>query len=310
MIEVVVLIILLLVAVLIFKNKRQDKTPDETKATQPTQATTQQTTPKETDPTVQTETQTTETEAAPTEPSQVTEPTVVPTETTAKPTQPVKPTATTGATVPDVPVAPTLTEPGHILPLVKEQLDALSGKAEAVETVANPLKLTFKVSGTDTVENAAKSLADQIKTALNYDPAKANPNVPVGDPNPFTYQYNLFYQETEGQEHIFVLEYRFVSVNYQLTEQNYTTNQLVADVCGYLSGLNKVKYDSLTEGGKKQVVIIPVEHSYETALNIVKAQVENVTRDSRNFDFYYVGLTVTTKGGQQQTALCFCIMCK
>ena len=85
---------------------------------------------------------------------------------------------------------------------------------------------------------------------------------------------------------------------------------MVTDICAYLTGLGKTKIDSQTEGGRKQVVIVPVEHSYETALEIVKAQVENVTRDSRNFDFYYVGLTVTTKGGQQQTALCFYIINK
>ena len=75
--------------------------------------------------------------------------------------------------------------------------------------------------------------------------------------------------------------------------------------------MGKVKFDSMSsDDAASQPVIVLPEHPYETALSIVKAQVESASAQYRNYDFYYAALTVTTKGGVEQEALLFYIVNK
>ena len=234
----------------------------------------------------------------PTEPA--TEPPTQPP--TGRPVAPTEP-----ATEP--PTEPVLSDPDQILSLVKGKLKNLAGQAKEVSSLSNPKTLTMGVDATDSEESAAQTMLERIKNQLGYEQSKADPDVAVGDPNPFTYEYKLYHKETTDGQHTFVMEYRFFSVDHQVPQQNYSTSRLVKDVCAYLDSIGKVKYDSQTGGSaSKQAVIIPLEYTYETALSIAKAQAESASSQYRNYDFYYSTLTITTKGGQEQEALCFYIV--
>ena len=258
---------------------------------------------------------TTEDTQGTTQPS--TEPTTevtIPQETTeaTEPPKPTQPKPTTKPTVPETTeTEPELTDPNRVLTLAKTKISALSGDLKEVSKVTNPKTLTVQVSAMQTEETSAQQIVDKVKETLSYEQNKANPNVAVGNPNPLTYEYSLLFVSTEGQKHTFQFSYRFVSTNYNVAEQNYDTNRLVQDGCAYLNSLGKVKIDSQTAGyTSKQPVIVLLEYSYDTALSIVKAQVESASKDYRNYDFYYSALTVTTKGGVEKEALCFYIVNK
>ena len=264
-----------------------------------TQATTQSTEPEPT----QTPATTKPTEPEPTEPV-LTEPAE---------TTPQKPPYTPPATKPTEPepTEPVLTEPSQILTKAKAELKALSSDLKEVSALNGAQTLTIQVSGTDNVQTAAQAILEQVKAALDYEKSLANPNVAVGNPKPFTYEYQLTHTTTQDGKHTFTFAYCFVSASYEVPGQQYSTTRMVEDVCTYLNSLGKTKYDSHEAGyTDSQPVIVLIEHSYETALSIVKAQVESASERYRNYDFYYAALTVTTKGGVEQEALLFYIVNK
>lgn len=205
--------------------------------------------------------------------------------------------------------APVTTQPADIISLVHGKMGGLAGTSYVADGIANPRQLKLSASNTEDINAVAEKLFGEIKTALNYEEAKADPNRPAGKPNPFCYAYQLVYVDSTDGMHNFVLNYRFVSTNYNVAAQGYDTNKLVADVCAYLDGLGKTKFDSQTagEGLNYQAVIVRTANDYETTLNTVKAQVENVSRAFASYDFYYKAMTVSTKGGVEEEALLFCI---
>ena len=175
----------------------------------------------------------------------------------------------------------------------------------------SPKYLSVKVSATMDAESASQAIVNQFKDVLHYEQSQSNPNEAVGNPNPLTYEYKLSYAATADGQHEFVFEYRFISTNYEVSNQSYDTGRMVADVCAHLNSLGKTKFDSqTTEYVSSQPVIVPLEHPYETALSIVKAQVESISAQFRDYDFYYSALTITTKGGVEQEALLFYIVNK
>lgn len=205
--------------------------------------------------------------------------------------------------------APATTSPEEIIRLVVEKMNGLAGTSTAVGAISNPLKVELSCSDTEDVNAVAAKLLEEIKTAMKYEEGKANPNVATGKPNPFSYQYRLVHTGSADGKHQFVLEYRFVSTNTTVEAQGYDTNRLVTDICAYLDGLGKTKFDSQTAGEdlKYQAVIVRASQDYETVLNTVKAQVENASRAYREYDFYYKAKTVSTKGGVEEEAYLFCI---
>ena len=298
---ILVLILLLLLVVLYFVLQREKQPGNVTTA--PSQ--TEQITTGETEPPTTTETvpPTTVTEPIPTE----TEP--LPTETEPVPTQ-TQPPYVPPVTQPPV-TEPPETDPSQIVQLVLAQMDMLKGNSREAEVLTDPCRNTWKVDATEDVELAAQKLLQHILQELNYEEAVADPNVPAGKPNPFTYHYIFKYVDTKNGEHTFVLEYRFVSENYTVQDKGYDTNRLVTDICAYLNSLGKTKFDSQTVQGKTtQSVIVLLEYDYDTVLSMVKAQVQGASENYRSYDFYYKALTVSTKGGVEQTALLFYIINK
>jgi hypothetical protein len=298
---IVFLIVVCLFAAGVFRKPapQSPKEPDSTQATEGTDGT-QETEPAETEsqelPTTLPTTK--PTESVPTEPAETT---------------PQKPPYTPPATEPTEPepTEPVLTEPSQILTKAKAELKALSSDLKEVSALNGAQTLTIQVSGTDNVQTAAQAILEQVKAALDYEKSLANPNVAVGNPKPFTYEYQLTHTTTQDGKHTFTFAYCFVSASYEVPGQQYSTTRMVEDVCTYLNSLGKTKYDSHEAGYTgSQPVIVLIEHSYETALSIVKAQVESASERYRNYDFYYAALTVTTKGGVEQEALLFYIVNK
>ncbi len=297
---ILVLILLLLLVALYFVLQREEQSGSVTTA--PTQS--EQITTGETEPTtIETVPPTTVTEPIPTE----TEP--LPTETEPVPTE-TQPPYVPPVTQPPV-TEPPETDPSEIVQLVLSQMDKLKGNSQKVEALTDPCSNTWKVDATEDVQIAAQKLLQNVLEELNYDETVADPNVPVGKPNPFTYHYTLKYVDTQNGEHTFELEYRFVSENYTVQDKGYDTNQLVTDICAYLNSLGKTKFDSQTTQGKTtQSVIVLLDYDYDTVLSMVKAQVQGASENYRSYDFYYKALTVSTKGGVEQTALLFYIINK
>ena len=191
-------------------------------------------------------------------------------------------------------------------------MKALAGTSEAVETLEDPLQAVISVSTDLEKEEAAVKLLQEILPVLNYEEAKADPNVAVGSPNPFSYAYRITPVQTADGKHTFLLEYRFVSPVYTVKEQNYDTDKLTKDIRAYLDSIGKTAFDSQTQmdAVKAQPVIILLERDYETVLSTVKAQVQSATANFKNYDFFYKGLTLTVKDGQQKEALLFYIYIK
>ena len=297
---IMILILLLLLVALYFVLQREEQPGNVTTA--PSQS--EQITTGETEPTVtETVPPTTMTEPLPTE----TEP--VPTETEPVPTE-TQPPYVPPVTQPPV-TQPPETDPSEIVQLVLDQMDMLKGNSREVESLTDPCRNTWKVNATEDVGKAAQQLLQNILEEMNYEEAVADPNVPVGKPNPFTYHYVLKYVDTQNGEHVFELLYRFVSENYTVQDKGYDTNRLVTDICAYLDSLGKTKFDSQTVQGKTtQSVIVLLDYDYDTALSMVKAQVQGSSENYRSYDFYYKALTVSTKGGVEQTALLFYIINK
>lgn len=310
-IVILALLLVLLIGLAIFMGVKQAEDPNGTTA--PTTGSVPSTTvrPTQQPTTVPTQPATT---APPTQPATTVPPTqpatTAPTvpATTVPPTQPpvTKPPVTEPTTVPTEPVK---AQPNDILALVGRQMAALKGTSQAADAVENPLKLTLSVSTQLDAEAAAKEMMELIKSTLGYDEAKADPNVPVGNPNPFSYTYKLIHTQTADGQHSFELQYRFAAPNYTVTAQGYDTNKLTADICAYLNSIGKKKFDSQTASSvsNAQPVIVLLERDYETVLSTVKAQVESASVKYANYDFYYKALTVSVKDGQQKEALLFYI---
>lgn len=259
--------------------------------------------PIETEPTVPS-TEVTEPVTEPTTTEPVTEPTTEPltdpVETTVpqKPTDPVettKPPVYNPTTQPPETTVPDPSDPMQVLSLAKGKVRGLSDSATEVGSVSNPQHLSISVPVTVDAEAAAQMIFDKIKDALGSDQ--------------FDYEYNLSYVQTADGQHTFRFAYQFITASTEAPDPSYDTNRLVADVCAYLDSLGKTKFDSQSsECASKQPVIVLLEHPYETALSIVKAQVESISTPYYNYDFYFATRTVTTKGGVEKEALCFYIV--
>lgn len=297
---IILLEVAVLIAVLSIRSCKKNKEQQPTKPTDGTESTAVESMPDGTEATVPQET-----EPAATEPSET-----VPPETTPPATEPpveekppvVNPPAPTEPVEPEKP-EPVRYDPAQVLSAAKEQIKSTSGTE--VAAIDNPKKLTIQVPATQDVATSAQAIASQIMDQLGEEQAQIAPNVTGGT---FTYNYNLVYQGTVDDQYVFVFSYRAIRTNYVVTEHQYDTNQLVKDVCAYLDGLGKVKFDSYgASNARTSSVIVLLEYDYETALSIVKAQVESFTAAYRNYDFYFSSLTITTKGGVEKQALLFVI---
>lgn len=304
LILMIVILLIVLVALVVLLVTYAGKKPDAGGTSAPTtigSTTAQPTTPVTT--TVQPTTPATQpTTVPPTTVPVTVPPTTVP-PTTAAPTLP-PPTVAPTTAAPTLP--PPKAQPDQILAQLEQELDGLAGNFDDVDSVDDPQKLTLSVSDQLEAEDAARDLLEQIKEALGYDPAKADPNVAVGNPDPFTYAYKITHVETADGKHTFRLEYRFVSANYTVTAKGYDTNQLTAAIRTHLESLGKTWFDSHTAAaGKSQPVIVLLDRDYDTVLSTVKAQVESTSGKYTEFDFYYAGLTFSIKDGLQQEAMLF-----
>ena len=245
------------------------------------------------------------TTAAPTTvpPSTVPPTTAAPTEATKpeKPeaTKPVPPTTEPEPTE----TTPSITDPATILEKARGLIRSISGGKE-VGSVSDAKRVTVSVSATEGAQVSAQEIARQIKVRIEQEQSQA----PVGA---FSFDYKLSFVETAGDRHTFRFDYCVTSASQQTPNLSYEPGRLVADVCAYLNGLGKTKYSSGGGGNaSSQPVIIPVEHAYETALSIAKAQAESASAQFGSYDFYYAGMTVTTKGGVEKPALLFYIVNK
>ena len=207
-ITIVLIIIALIMAVgvyLLYLERINDNSQDGTTA--PTTAPTGTTAP----PTTVPPTTVPPTTVPPTTvPPTTVPPTTVP-PTTVPPTTapPATVTPTTAPTQPTTPPPKAL--PEDIISLTGEKLQALAGTSTAVETLDDPLQAVITVSTELEEEEAAEKLLQEILKVLNYEEAKADPNVATGSPNPFSYDYRIIHVQTADGQHTFQVEYRFVS---------------------------------------------------------------------------------------------------
>lgn len=220
-----------------------------------------------------------------------------------------KPGTNTPTEKPEVP--PVKSDPNAILSMSLANLASLKGNSKEVTSISNPAKLNIEVGDTESVENAVAQIVNAIKSKVGYNAATADGNVPVGNPNPFSYDYRLIYTTSVNGKHCYTFEYRFRQY-YNVAEKGYDTNRLVSDVVAYLSGQGKTKFDYQTTGtiSESQPVIIPIGDDYNTALEKAKGQVASVCSSYRNFDFTYRALTIAGRGQTETTALMFYIYCK
>lgn len=208
-------------------------------------------------------------------------------------------------------VTPTKTDPTTILNTALANLSSMKGNSKQVASISNPASMALEVSDTEGIQEAATQIVNAIKSKLGYNEATADGTVPVGNPNPFSYDYRIVYTGSTNGKHYYTFEYRFRQY-YNVAEKGYDTNQLVADITTYLTGQGKTKFDYQTAGAitDSQPVIIPLDDDYNTALEKAKGQVTSVCSSYRNFDFTYRALTVAGRGQTETTALMFYIYCK
>ena len=205
------------------------------------------------------------------------------------------------APTPQPPADPVVYDPNRILARAKELLVSSSGTA--VSSLTNPKTVSVTVPETQDVETSALAIVNQVKAQLAREQAQMAPG------GTFTYQYTLLYQGAANGQYTYIYSYRAVSGNYEVTQQQYDTSRLVADICAYLDGKGKTKFDSYGMSGvASSSVIVLIEYDYPTALSIVKAQVESFTAGYRQYDFYFTSPTVTVKGGVEKEALLFTIV--
>lgn len=206
---------------------------------------------------------------------------------------------------------PSKTDPLQAVPIALNSLSGLKGSSRQTGSIANPSVLTIEVSDTETPDNAAAQIVDAIKSKLGYNEATADGTVPVGNPNPFSYDYNLSYASSADGKYYYSFEYRFRQQYYNVSEKGYDTNRLVADIVAHLTGEGKSRFDYHSSGNaESQPVIILFEDDYEVALEKAKGQVSSACSAYGSFDFEYRALTIAGRGQEQKKALLFNIYYK
>ena len=224
---------------------------------------------------------------------------------------PPKPSKDTSAEPEPEPVAPIKTDPLEAVRIALNKMTSLKGDSKQTEINSKLSSFVIEVSDTETADDAAAQIIEAIKTKLGYNEATADGTVPVGNPNPFSYDYKLTYTNGSNGKYYYTFEYRFRQQYYSVSEKGYDTNKLVSDIVAYLTSEGKEKFDYHSSGtAESQPVIILFEDDYEVALEKAKGQVSSACSSYSSFDFEYRALTIAGRGQEQKKALLFNIYYK